>query len=93
MLNHFTPFGWATPETVLWLFQDGQPVAVFYSFGHPTPFAYALRGTLLNKDNPNQTHACLHVILNKKEDCPFVIRASKFNDKISLFQKQKASNF
>jgi hypothetical protein len=45
-----------------------------------------------NKDNPNQAHA--KVILNKKEDCPFVIRASKFDHKIShkisLFQRQKA---
>jgi hypothetical protein len=32
------------------------------------------------------------VILNKKEDCPFVIRTSKFNHKISLFQRQKAFN-
>jgi hypothetical protein len=42
-----------------------------------------IRGTLLNKDNPNQAHD--EVILNK-EDCPYVIRASKFNHKISLFQ-------
>jgi hypothetical protein len=47
----------------------------------------------LNKDNPNQAYACLNVILNKKEDCPFVIRASKFNHKISLSQRQKASHF
>jgi hypothetical protein len=44
-----------------------------------------------NKDNPNQTHD--EVNLNKKEDCPFVIRASKFNHKISLFKRQKTSNF
>jgi hypothetical protein len=44
-----------------------------------------------NKDNPNQAHD--KVILNYKEDCPFVIRASKFNHKISLFQRQKTSNF
>jgi hypothetical protein len=46
---------------------------------------------ITNKDNQNQAHD--KVILNKKEDCPFVIRASKFNHKISLFQRQETSNF
>ena len=41
----------------------------------------------MNKDNPNKEHD--EVILNKKEDCPFVIRASKLNHKISLFRRQK----
>jgi hypothetical protein len=39
-------------------------------------------------DTKPQAHAW---ILNEK-DCPFVIGASKFNHKISLFQRQKASN-
>jgi hypothetical protein len=33
------PCGRATPETALR--QNGQPAAVFYTFGHPTPYTYA----------------------------------------------------
>jgi hypothetical protein len=41
MPNPSTPSRRATPETALRLFQGwlGQPRAVFYPFGHPTPYA------------------------------------------------------
>jgi hypothetical protein len=35
----FTPCGPAIPETALPLFQGGRPAAIFYPFGHPTPYA------------------------------------------------------
>jgi hypothetical protein len=46
MPNPSTPFGRATPEIALRSVsgvthpQGGQPAAVFYPFGHPTPYAY-----------------------------------------------------
>jgi hypothetical protein len=43
MLYSSTPCRRATPETALWPFQGWQPAAVFYSFGHPTPFAFAVQ--------------------------------------------------
>jgi hypothetical protein len=38
-----TPYGWPTPETALSGVacpQGGRPAAIFYPFGHPTPYAY-----------------------------------------------------
>jgi hypothetical protein len=45
-----TPCGWTTPEIALYYIviavsgvahpQGGQPAAVFYPFGHPTPYAH-----------------------------------------------------
>jgi hypothetical protein len=44
MPNPFTPCWWATPATSLGVAcpQGVRPAAVFYSFGHPTPYAYDL---------------------------------------------------
>jgi hypothetical protein len=42
-----TPCGRATPETALQPFQGGQPAAVFYSFGHPTPMVENKYGDIL----------------------------------------------
>jgi hypothetical protein len=43
------PCGRATPGTALWPLQGGQPAAVFYPFGHPTPYAYGFSDQVSNK--------------------------------------------